>query len=278
MNKARYRSKNRYEKFLCAAEIISKKISKIKGVVGVLATGGIGRGYCDDYSDLDLIVYVDDKKVKQIEKYIAVGYLRYKEIELDTPVESYQKALNHKSPSRYWSQVTRWDRENSQILFDTKNRIKDLLKEKLVFPDWEQKKLLRKYRQEVEEHLIYNFEMWEKRGDLINLSDSLIRATEHLVLWIYAKNKKIQPYVPKWLFYHLENNFVPEAKYFNIIKKPYLISIKTIDQARKIRNELLKLCEKIGIKFEYKDFEDLFSQNRKNWEKASEKTKYYLSW
>jgi len=278
MNKARYRSKNRYEKFLCAAEIISKKISKIKGVVGVLATGGIGRGYCDDYSDLDLIVYVDDKKVKQIEKYIAVGYLRYKEIELDTPVESYQKALNHKSPSRYWSQVTRWDRENSQILFDTENRIKDLLKEKLVFPDWEQEKLLRKYRQEVEEHLIYNFEMWEKRGDLINLSDSLIRATEHLVLWIYAKNKKIQPYVPKWLFYHLENNFVPEAKYFNIIKKPYLNSIKTIDQARKIRNELLKLCEKIGIKFEYKDFEDLFSQNRKNWEKASEKTKYYLSW
>jgi len=278
MNKARYRSKNRYEKFLCAAEIISKKISKIKGVVGVLATGGIGRGYCDDYSDLDLIVYVDDKKVKQIEKYIAVGYLRYKEIELDTPVESYQKALNHKSPSRYWSQVTRWDRENSQILFDTENRIKDLLKEKLVFPDWEQKKLLRKYRQEVEEHLVYNFEMWEKRGDLINLSDSLIRATEHLVLWIYAKNKKIQPYVPKWLFYHLENNFVPEAKYFNIIKKPYLNSIKTIDQARKIRNELLKLCEKIGIKFEYKDFEDLFSQNRKNWEKASEKTKYYLSW
>jgi len=278
MNKARYRSKNRYEKFLCAAEIISKKISKIKGVVGVLATGGIGRGYCDDYSDLDLIVYVDDKKVKQIEKYIAVGYLRYKEIELDTPVESYQKALNHKSPSRYWSQVTRWDRENSQILFDTENRIKDLLKEKLVFPGWEQKKLLRKYRQEVEEHLVYNFEMWEKRGDLINLSDSLIRATEHLVLWIYAKNKKIQPYVPKWLFYHLENNFVPEAKYFNIIKKPYLNSIKTIDQARKIRNELLKLCEKIGIKFEYKDFEDLFSQNRKNWEKASEKTKYYLSW
>jgi predicted nucleotidyltransferase len=278
MNKVKYRDKNRYNEFLSAAQIISKKISKIKGVVGILATGGLGRGYCDDYSDLDLIVYVDDKKVKKIEKYIAVGYLRYKEIELDTPVESYQKALNHKSPSKYWSQVMRWDRENSQILFDTENRIKDLLKEKLVFPDWEQKKLLRKYRREVEEHLIYNFEIWRKRGDLINLSDSLVRATEHLILWIYAKNRKFQPYIPKWLFYYLENDLVPESTYFNIIKKTYLSSFKTISHARKIRNELLKLCEKIGIKFDYKDFEDLFAQNRNNWEKASEKTRYYLSW
>jgi hypothetical protein len=278
MNKVRYRDKNRYNEFLSAAQIISKKISKIKGVVGILATGGLGRGYCDDYSDLDLIVYVDDKKVKKIEKYIAVGYLRYKEIELDTPVESYQKALNHKSPSKYWSQVMRWDRENSQILFDTENRIKDLLKEKLIFPDWEQKKLLRKYRREVEEHLIYNFEIWEKRGDLINLSDSLVRATEHLILWIYAKNRKFQPYIPKWLFYYLENDLVPESTYFNIIKKTYLSSFKAISHARKIRNELLKLCEKIEIKFDYKDFEDLFAQNRNNWEKASEKTRYYLSW
>jgi predicted nucleotidyltransferase len=96
MNKVKYRSKNRYNEFLSAAEIISEKISKIEGVVGILATGGIGRGYCDDYSDLDLIVYVDDRKVK-IKEYIAVGCLRYKEIGLDTPIESYQKALSHKS-------------------------------------------------------------------------------------------------------------------------------------------------------------------------------------
>ena len=265
MNKVTYTGKNRYNEFLSAAKIISKKISRVEGVMGVLATGGLGRGYCDDYSDLDLIVYVDDKKVKEIEKYIAVGYLRYKEIEFDTPVESYKKALNHKSPSKYWSQVMRWDRENSQILFDTEDKIKNLLKEKLVFPDWEQKKLLRRHRQGVEDHLKYNSGMWEKRGNPINLSDSLIRATEHLILWIYAKNKKFQPYIPKWLFYHLENDFVPESKYFDIIKKPYLNSLKTINQARKTKNELLKLGQKIGLKFGYENVEDLFAQNRNNW-------------
>jgi len=65
----------------------------------MLATGGIGRGYSDDYSDLDLIVYADHKKVKENRKYIAVVFLRYKNIKLDTPVESYEKALNQKSPS-----------------------------------------------------------------------------------------------------------------------------------------------------------------------------------
>jgi predicted GH43/DUF377 family glycosyl hydrolase len=73
MKKVKYKGKNRYKEFLAAAKIISKKTSKIEGVVGILATGGIGRVYCDDYSDLDLIVYVDDKKVKEIEKYILVG-------------------------------------------------------------------------------------------------------------------------------------------------------------------------------------------------------------
>ena len=150
MKKVKYKGKNRYKEFLSAAKIISKKISKIEGVVGILATGGIGRGYCDDYSDLDLIVY--------------------------------------------------------------------------------------------------------------------------------AKNKKFQPYLPKWLFYHLENNFVPEAKYLDIIKKVYLNPIKTAVQAKRIRTELIELSKNIGIKFNYENLKDIFKQDGKNWEKASEKTKYYLSW
>ena len=277
MYRTKYKGKNRYDEFSSAAETISRKISRIQGVVGILATGGIARGYCDDYSDLDLIVYADDKEAKEIEAYIAVS-VRYKEIELDTPVESYQKALGHKSPSEYWSQVIRWDRQNSQILFDTGDRIRNLLKEKLVFPDWEQKELLRKNRQGVQDHLKYNFEMWEKRGDLINLADSLIRATQHLILWIYANRRRFQPYLPKWLFYYLENDLLLESKYFSIMKKAYLSPIKTIDDAKKIRNELLRLCQKIGLGFDYDKVEDAFAQDRDNWKKASEKTKYYLSW
>ncbi len=278
MKKLKYKGRNRYDEFFAAAKVVSRKISEIEGVIGILATGGIGRGYCDDYSDLDLIVYVDDEKFEEITKYIAVGGLRYKEIDVDTPVESYQNALNQKSPSRHWSQDARWDRENSKILFDTEGRIKSLLKEKLVFPDWEQKKLLSKYQKGVEAHLIYYFETWEKRGNSINLADTLIRASKNIILWIYAKNKKFHPYLPKWLFYYLENDLVPEAKFFSTIKKPFLGPLKTVKDLRNVRGELIELCEKIGIKLEIESIEEIFKKETENWNKASEKTKHYLSW
>jgi len=278
MRKVKYKSKNRYKEFLSAAKTISRKISKIDGVVGILATGGLGRGHCDDFSDLDLIVYADEKKAKEIEKYIAVGFLRHKEIELDTPVVSYQKALNERSPSRYWSQVLRWDRENSQILFDKDGKIAKLLKEKLVFPDSEQKRILSYHGQLVDDLLNYDFRLWQKRGEVINMAHCLVRAAEHIILWIYAKNKKFRPYTVKWLFYHLENNSVPEARYFNIIKKAYLDPIKTRKQANRIRHGLVKLCKKLGIKFYFEDLEALYKKSRENWKKAKAETKYYLSW
>lgn len=273
-----YKGVNRHREFLSAAKIIARKISQIEGVIGILATGGIGRGYCDDYSDLDLIVYADHSRVKEIDKYIAVGGMRYKEIALDTPVESYQKALNQKSPSKYWSQVMRWDRQNSRLLFDTDERIANLLKDKLVFPDSERKMLMATHREEADDYLNYNFKLWEIRGGLVNLAHCLIKAAEHIILWIYARNKRFQPHIPKWLFYHLENNSVPEARHFNSLKKAYLSPVTTVAQARKIRNELIRLCKKIGIELEYEDLDAVFEEERSNWEKAAEKTKFYLSW
>ena len=68
-----YRNDNRRDEFLQAAKTVSKKISTIEGVVGILATGGIARGYCDDYSDLDLIVYANEEKVVEIGNDSEIG-------------------------------------------------------------------------------------------------------------------------------------------------------------------------------------------------------------
>jgi len=54
--------------------------------------------------------------------------------------------------------------------------------------------------------------------------------------------------------------------------------VKTAVQAKRIRTELIELSKNIGIKFNYENLKDIFKQDGKNWEKASEKTKYYLSW
>ena len=273
-----YRALNRVDEFRRAAETISGKIASIEGVVGILATGGIARGYCDDLSDLDLIVFAEHERTDEIASCIAIGFLMHKEIGLDTPVESYQKALEADVPSDYWSQVVRWDREQALILADSEGKLAELLANKIVFPEPERKELLELYRGLVEEYLLHNAVLWSKRGHLVNVMDTIITGAKHLICWLYAKNNKFQPYLPKWLFYYLENNLIPESKYFNILKRPYLESISTHDKAMEIREALLKVCRDCGMEFRFGSIDEIFAYCRRNWDDLPERSKKYLSW
>jgi hypothetical protein len=278
MARFRYKSPNLNSRFNRAANIIAENISTIRGVVGIVATGGIGRGHSDKFSDLDLIIYADQKKVHEISKYIAIGQLHYKGMDFDTPVASYQKAMRHRTPSNYWSQAMRWTMENSKILYDTDNRIGDLLVEKVVFPESEQKILMRDNRHWADEILNYMYPTWEARGQVYNLAHILRQAADNIILWIYAKNRVFQPYLRKWLFYYLENDLVPEAKYFSVIKRLYTASIANLGQAGKTRLAMINLCEKIGMEINEISWDEVITKNSDNWEKASEKTRQYLSW
>jgi hypothetical protein len=277
MPKLCYKSSNKNRTFIRAAKIIAGRISTINGVIGIVATGGIGRGHSDEFSDLDLIVYADEKKYREIAKYIAIGQLHHKGLDFDTPVESYQKAKRRRSPSSYWSQAMRWTIENSRILYDPNGKVADLLAEKVVFPESERRRLMRDNRHWADEILNYMFPTWAARGQVYNLAHILRQAADNIILWIYAKNGKFQPYLRKWLFYYLENNMVPESCYFHIIKKAYVNPIATVRQANEMRAELFRLCDKIDIDIHEITWKEVLETNSRNWEKASEKTKHYLS-
>lgn len=278
MKRTRYKSRNINSTFLRAAKIIAGRISTIDGVVGILAIGGIGRGFSDEYSDLDLIVYADEKEVRAIEKYIAVGQLYHKGMHYDTPVESFQKALRRRVPSKYWSQALRWTLENSKILYDTDDRVKSMLAEKVIFPEKERLQLMRDNRHWANEIINYMYPTWAARGRACNLAQILRHATEHIILWIYAKNGRFQPYLRKWLFYYLENKMVPESRYFHIIKKAVMRPIETMAQAKEARADLIRLCDRIGMDIQKIEWSDVLATNADNWKKASEKTKYFLDW
>jgi integrase len=216
--------------------------------------------------------------LKDLAEYIAIGGLRHREIEIDTPVESFERALGSKSPSRYWSQVMRWDRQNSLILYDTGYRIRDLLREKLVFPDTERRRIMRRQGVKLADRLVYEFALWEHRGRPWNLARVLIQAAEHLILWIYAKNRQFQPYTDKWLFYHLETGAVPESKHLSVLKRPFTEGIRSAKDARSVRADLLGLADKLGVELEYRTVRELRAEEEKNYLMASEKTRHFLSW
>jgi hypothetical protein len=209
---------------------------------------------------------------------VSIGWIGHKGLDFDIVVESYEKALNAKSPSGYWNQLRRWDQQNSQILQDTGHRIEKLLQEKLVYPEVEQKKLMKKYKNEVHEYLVFFPEMWAERGQLYNIVDALVRSVQSMILWIYARNKAFEPYIPKWLFYHLESRAVPEYIYLGTLTEVFTHPPRSITNALRIRKRLLRLCKQIGLEFEVYNLSEAQIKTRENWKKISRETRELLSW
>ena len=273
-----YGGKNIYKTFLKAGKIISAKIARREGVIGILGTGSIGRKYGDEESDLDLLVYAESQHVRELAKLVSHGWTAYKGMEFDIIVLDYNRALKARVPSIFWTQIKRWDHQNSQILYDSRGRLKDLIKKKVVYPDCEQKQFMEKYKIRVHEHLVFFPDLWASRGNLYNVIDTLHRAVQYLLLWIYAKNKLFEPFADKWLFYHLEMRAIPEHKYLKILTEIYTTPIRTLKNAMGIRKKLLNLCDDLELKFEVYSPGEAHERARKNWKKLPDASKEVLSW
>ena len=275
---AAYHGKNRYRTFLKAGKTITAKIAELDGVVGVLGTGSIGRKFGDYYSDLDLIVYAEKRTRRELARLIEHPLIGCKNMLYDIPVVEYEKALKAPVPSKLWSQVVRWDRSNGEILFDSKGRLRALLEQKLVYPDSEQQKLMARYRRHAHEHVVFYPPMWAERGQLYNVVDSLFRAVEDIVLWIYAKNKLFEPYLIKWLFFHLETGAVPESRYLSALTEVYTKGIRTISAAMRARKRLLQVCEEIGLRWDIYSEEEALERGARRWDELPPESQRLLEW
>ena len=273
-----YSGRNRYRTFLKAGRIITEKIARLDGVVGVLGNGAIGRGFGDRFSDLDLVVYAEPEAVKAISRTVSVGWISYKGMDFDIPTLSYERALKAPVPSRFWSQVRRWDHQQARVLYDSNDRLTKLLTQKLIYPDRERQQLLAEYRTEVQEHLVYFPEMWAERGQLYHVVDTLVQAVRCIVRWIYARNRVFEPYPAKWLFYHLETKSVPEYVHLPRLTEVYTQSMSSLKDALELRQRLLRVCGEIGLSWEVNSTAEAQQQSVENWKRVSATTRDILSW
>jgi len=58
-------SRNEYDAYLCQAQEFASRFATCMGVVGVLLTGGVARGYADHFSELDLAVYLTQQRFEE---------------------------------------------------------------------------------------------------------------------------------------------------------------------------------------------------------------------
>lgn len=118
---------------LAAAKDFVKELKMYKEVVGVVLLGSASRGYADIFSDIDIVVFVDNPPFDKVKKG---GQLRGN-FEFDIIVSDYEFARNHK-----WSMDQRWAYSSAKVLYDPHSKVRQLIRDKTRLMTTERTQLL----------------------------------------------------------------------------------------------------------------------------------------
>ncbi len=188
---------SKYDAYFRQARECASRFADHEGVVGVLLTGGVARGYADHFSELDLAVYLarphfDDWTRRGLAPFpegdscldgwhVDFGYLCYEdEIEAE------------------WEHTRRWDRSYAVILHDPQGWMREMLARKAVLTEEDKRSLTSR-------HLIlygdYFCDLvvpsWLHRGDMLAVHHCLNVALDSLIKTVFLANDELVPF-DKW--------------------------------------------------------------------------------
>jgi len=109
------------EDYYDTATAVARKWSRDADVVGVVALGGVARRTFDQYSDIDLAVFVSSAKTSKIK----AGEYTYGGFPLDVLLFRYPQAFE-----REWDDIQREAFSNALVLADKSRRLARLIKKK----------------------------------------------------------------------------------------------------------------------------------------------------
>jgi hypothetical protein len=202
-----FKTENLSEKYLKIAEKFVGKLKLYPEVIGIIITGGLARGFVDKYSDIDIEFFLHKEDfLKWSEKPPVKTYRRtindvFLEVEIE-PID-YDEATSSQTSEIFWTIENRWDKQNAIIAYDPKGKIKKLIDEKVKFRPNERERLMKK------SFLLANWfidtaaKSWIERGDIVSANQSVNQAIDHLVDYVFLKNKEFIPFV-KWKYFYVK--------------------------------------------------------------------------
>ena len=234
------------------AKEFTKKLKR-RGIVGIVCTGGIGRGYADRYSDVDITIYVrknariglpkEGEMDVQVSKEDRVKY-GVDKINVDWVILNYEKALRKK-----WDMETRWAFSQVKILHDPEGRIRELIKKKVVLPDRERKWLMMEGVEQSHYYGVRVPEIWVRRGHIISAHHSMYYGLEMLFQALFALNKQLIP-APRWkLWYSKFLKWKPRG-FERKIKRALSIREFSKQELERRKRAIMDLWEQIKPKVE----------------------------
>lgn len=190
-------SPNKYDAYFRQAQEFAERLATCEGVVGVLLSGGVARGYADHFSELDLAVYLtrphfDDWTRRGLAPFPeGDSYLDGWHVDFD--YFCYEDEIEAE-----WEHTKRWDRSYAVVLYDPQGLMREMLVRKAILTEEEKQRL-------TGHHLILYGEYfcnlvvpsWLHRGDLLAAHHCLNTALDSLIRAVFLANDELIPF-DKW--------------------------------------------------------------------------------
>jgi predicted nucleotidyltransferase len=231
------------------AEKFIQKFQDDPNIIGAVLLGGAARGFADEFSDIDLAIFVKDKNKCRLKD----GERKWKGFDIDLILIDLSNARKWE-----WTQVQRWTYSEGIILLDKKGVVQKLLKDKVKMTKAERRKLI------VEKIMLlgwlgisceerrwkdYAFfrpsDLWIKRGHPICAHELLNHCIEICLDLLFLCNKRFIP-DEKWKFYlSFKLEWLPD-NYDSLIKNA--LKVARFDKKEFYRRlESLKLIFKLIV-------------------------------
>ena len=216
------------------------KLSKRDEVLGIVLLGGLGyRDFLDEYSDIDLSVFTTRKGKT---KFPLPFEFHYKHKNLRLEFNIHQLVFEDEYEGEKWNTSKIEAYSKGKVIYDTENKITNLIKEKTVFDEeaafyrliW----IIQQYKWRGQIHAIRAY----KRGYPEASHDLLNNCSDLLVEAVYLLNKQYVPH-KKWGFVFLDklpNNYQLLEKF----KKALLVkdySLRDIKRRLKLLDEIYEI-------------------------------------
>jgi predicted nucleotidyltransferase len=230
--------KNQISEFRQIAEGLVSKLSSFEDVVSVVFSGGLVRGFMDNYSDIDIMVFLKEEDrvlARQIRK-MGSDAQRLTGVDVDLEVHSLGWL------KRRWNEIDRWSFATSQIVYDPRRETEKLFEDKLKLSGkfWVRRiviccEYLKWYCCPPKENMETMAEAWINRGDLASAHYCLTYSVDVMLRLIFALNKELLP-PQKWrLFYSYTLKWLPEG-YRRLLKEAMKIKeMSKSDFERRLR-------------------------------------------
>lgn len=192
-------------KLLQGLEPVVQEIRKHPEVIGVLLTGGLARGFADEFSDVDVEVFLKQPELRKWEKSSPIELnQKIGDNEVEIELFDFDDYANPANDQFNWTMENRWDKSQAKILHDLGGEMAGLLKDKVIFREGELEKERNRNHRYAYWFGVMLTESWLARGDEVSAQTSLNTAIEHLVNYLFLKNGQFVPH-RKWKFFYVRD-------------------------------------------------------------------------